>query len=104
MVLAVLRPLGAARWGRRVALMRPLPLFEEAEPELQSAPEQNIPARVYRNEILRLPTRGERAEALARIADPRLRATVRFYVEDYFARLKYRRLPDFSTILREELI
>lgn len=60
------------------------------------------PARSLLSDILNLRTAPQRREALAAIADPKLRALVRFYVEDYFARRSGRALPNLSRIEEEE--
>jgi hypothetical protein len=76
-----------------------LPLFETPE----AAPTEDItPAYVLRARILKLRRSEQRREALANITNPATRATVKFYIADYFARLHHRPLPDFSSILREE--
>lgn len=60
------------------------------------------PARSHLNDILRLRASAQRREALAAIDDPKLRALVRFYVEDYFARRSGRALPNLTRIEEEE--
>lgn len=83
--------------------MRILPLFDEP-PSVPGAGAADVtPPRVYRAQILRLRSAGHRRDALARIADAKTRAVVRFYIEDHFARLHRRALPDLARIEREEV-
>lgn len=60
------------------------------------------PARSHLNDILRLRAAAQRRQALSAIDDPKLRALVRFYVEDYFARRNGRALPNLTRIEEEE--
>ena len=76
-----------------------LPLFEETE---MAPSASTMPAYVYRARILKLRSAEQRREALSMITDPKTRATVKFYIADYFARLHHRPLPDFASILRAE--
>ncbi len=77
-----------------------LPLFVETP---EAAPTEDItPAYVLRARILKLRRAEQRRAALANIANPATRATVKFYIEDYFARLHHRPLPDFAGIMLEE--
>ena len=80
--------------------MSSLPLFEAEAVAEREPPER--PARVHLSEILRLRAAPQRREALTAITDPKLRALVRFYVEDYFARRSGRALPNLSRIEEEE--
>ncbi len=80
-----------------------LPLtFEPPSPLRSTAPADSLPAYRYLNRILKLRTAEKRCQALAEIADPDTRAVVRFYVEDHFARLHRRPLPDLARIQMEE--
>lgn len=53
-------------------------------------------ARHYADEILRLRTREERAQALEQVPAEH-RASARFYVHDYFAKRGRTKLPDLKT-------
>jgi len=80
-----------------------LPLaFEPPSPLRSAAPAESLPAYRYLDRILKLRTADKRRLALAEIADPDTRAVVRFYVEDHFARLHRRPLPDLARIQMEE--
>lgn len=84
---------------------RSLALFEDpplAAGEPAAGGADVTPPRAYRARILKLRRAGQRRAALANIADPATRAVVRFYIEDHFARLHHRPLPDFQMILRGE--
>lgn len=80
--------------------MNTLPLFDST-PSVDREPPLR-PGRSYVSDILSLRTAPERRAALAAITDPKTRALVRFYVEDYFARRSGRALPDLSRIEAEE--
>lgn len=75
-------------------------LFEE-DPETPVGDEHTTAYR-YRNRILKLRTADQRRAALQSITNPDTRAAVRFYIEDHFARLHHRPLPDLATIQIEE--
>lgn len=82
-----------------------LSLFEDPPPvaEADGPPGADMtPPRVYRARILKLRRAEQRSEALACIANPNTRAVVRFYIEDHFARLYRRALPDLTRIEIEE--
>lgn len=82
-----------------------LALFEDPPPDVEVDALPGVdatPPRVYRARILKLRSAEQRREALASIADPGTRAVVRFYVEDHFARLHRRALPDMTRIEAEE--
>lgn len=80
-----------------------LPLaFEPPSPLRGTAPGDSLPAYRHLNRILKLRTAEKRCQALAEIANADTRAVVRFYVEDHFARLHRRPLPDLARIQIEE--
>lgn len=77
-----------------------LPLFDPGPSVDREPPPRS--GRSYISDILSLRTAPERRAELAAIADPKLRALVRFYVEDYYARRSGRALPNLTRIEEEE--
>lgn len=79
-----------------------LPLFEAPAESAGAAGIEATPAYMHRHRILKLRTAEQRRAALRSIENADTRATVRFYIEDYFARLHHRPLPDLARIQIEE--